>query len=152
MTQAEDWAATCTVIAATTRIERESLSMSDVEHLKMIQGVIGRLAGNSFLIKGWSVTVAAGLSAFARTETDRSLAWIGVGAVAVFALLDAYYLAVERAYRQLYVDAQDAPADFYAMKAGKVGPGQVLGALRGMSVLPLHASVMAGATAVALST
>jgi hypothetical protein len=139
-------------VAASTPIERDSASVPDVEHLKMIQGVIGRLAGNSFLIKGWSVTIAAGLSAFARTEADRSLAWIGVGVVAVFALLDAYYLAVERVYRQLYDEALAAIANSYAMKARNVGLRQVLGALISASVLPLHAAVMAGATVVALST
>ena len=28
-------------------------------HLEMIQAVITRMAGNSFLIKGWSVTLVA---------------------------------------------------------------------------------------------
>ncbi|MGY1826531.1 hypothetical protein [Blastococcus sp. SYSU DS0541] len=126
--------------------------MPDVEYLKMIQGVVGRLAGNSFLIKGWSVTIAAGLSAFARTETDRSLAWIGVGVVAVFMALDAYFLAVERAYRKLYDTALGASSDCYVMTAEKVGPRHVGRALVSISVLPLHAAVMAGATVVALNT
>ncbi|TQN42482.1 hypothetical protein FHU33_1884 [Blastococcus colisei] len=126
--------------------------MPDVEYLKMIQGVVGRLASNSFLIKGWSVTIAAGLSAFARTETDRSLAWIAVGVVAVFMALDAYFLAVERAYRELYDTALGASADCYVMTAERVGPRQIVGALVSISVLPLHAAVMAGATVVALST
>jgi prepilin signal peptidase PulO-like enzyme (type II secretory pathway) len=126
--------------------------MPDIEYLKMIQGVIGRLAGNSFLVKGWSVTISAGLSAFARSETDRSLAWIGVGVVVVFAVLDAYFLAGERGYRKLYEEAVDAPAGSYAMSAGTVSLRAVGSALISISVLPLHAAVAAGATVVALST
>ena len=30
-----------------------------VKHLEMIQGVVNRLAYNSFLIKGWSMTILA---------------------------------------------------------------------------------------------
>ena len=30
-----------------------------VKHLEFIQGVVNRLGGNSFLLKGWSMTVLA---------------------------------------------------------------------------------------------
>ena len=30
-----------------------------IKHLEMIQGVINRMAGNSFALKGWSVTLIA---------------------------------------------------------------------------------------------
>jgi hypothetical protein len=33
------------------------------KHLELIQAVISRMAGNSFLLKGWSVTLAAALLA-----------------------------------------------------------------------------------------
>jgi len=33
-------------------------------HPQMIHGVINRMAGNSFLLKGWSVTLVAALRAF----------------------------------------------------------------------------------------
>jgi hypothetical protein len=35
---------------------------SELKHLEFIQGVIARLANNSFLLKGWSVTLVAGYS------------------------------------------------------------------------------------------
>ena len=38
---------------------------SKIAHLKMVQAVITRMAGNSFLIKGWSVTLVAALFALA---------------------------------------------------------------------------------------
>ncbi|SNS65731.1 hypothetical protein SAMN04488107_3347 [Geodermatophilus saharensis] len=126
--------------------------MSDVEHLKMVQAVIGRLAGNSFLLKGWSVTLAAALSAFARVDSDRSLAWISVGVVVVFAGLDAYYLAVERAYRELYAAAVADRVGVHVMRVSKPGACGVSRALLSPSVLPLHAAVLVGATVVALST
>jgi len=38
------------------------------EHLKLIQAVIARMAGNSFLLKGWNVTVSAALFAIVARE------------------------------------------------------------------------------------
>src|SRR3954452_20359113 len=76
--------------------------MASPEHLTMIQGVINRMAGNSFLLKGWTVTLVAGLTAFAQDKSNRNFALIAVVVVVVFALLDAYYLALERKYRDLY--------------------------------------------------
>ena len=31
-----------------------------IKHLEIIQGVINRMAGNSFALKGWAVTLVAG--------------------------------------------------------------------------------------------
>lgn len=71
----------------------------------MIQSIITRMAQNSFLIKGWSVTFAAGLLGLSSADDNTDLAWIAVGSVAVFAVLDAYYLAIESKYRDLYARA-----------------------------------------------
>jgi hypothetical protein len=38
---------------------------SKLKHLEFIQAAISRMAANSSLFKGWAVTIAAALSAFA---------------------------------------------------------------------------------------
>jgi hypothetical protein len=128
--------------------------VADADHLKLVQGVVDRMAANSFLIKGWTVTLVAGLSALAKAQTDRSFAWIAVGVIVVFALLDAFYLALERAYRELYGQvAADAPnLEPWSLRARKVGPRQVAGALRAFAIWPLYGAALTGATAIALST
>jgi hypothetical protein len=73
-----------------------------LEHLKMIQDVIARMAGNSFLLKGWTVTLVAALFAFAAKDAERSLVIIAWIPLLVFAGLDAYYLLQERLFRRLY--------------------------------------------------
>jgi hypothetical protein len=81
-----------------------------VEHLKIIQGVISRMATNSFALRGWTVTLVAALFAFGAREADRAfivVAWIPV---LVFAGLDAYYLWRERLFRKLYADVAARPA------------------------------------------
>ena len=40
-------------------------SEARVQHLELIQGVIGRMGQNSFLLKGWSVTLVTALIALA---------------------------------------------------------------------------------------
>jgi hypothetical protein len=77
-----------------------------VEHLKLIQGVIARLAGNSFLLKGWTVTLSAALLALAAKDADRSFALVALYPAAAFWGLDAYFLRQERLFRALYDDVR----------------------------------------------
>lgn len=89
---------------------------SKVEHLKFVQAVIARMGTNSFLLKGWTVTLVAALFAFGAKEADRAFVIIAWVPVLVFAGLDAYFLWRERLYRRLHdkvaAKADDAPADF----------------------------------------
>jgi hypothetical protein len=72
------------------------------QHLSTIQTVIARLAGNSFLLKGWSVTIVAALAAVAVGQNAPELALAAIVPALLFWLLDAYYLRQERLYRDLY--------------------------------------------------
>jgi hypothetical protein len=67
-------------------------------HLEMIQTTIARMSNHSFLLKGWSATLASGLLALT-TEKDYLLAFLPAIA---FWLLDAYFLRQERLFRGLY--------------------------------------------------
>jgi hypothetical protein len=44
-----------------------------LKHLEFVQAVISRLATNSFLFKGWAITLAAGLSAFGAANAKHAL-------------------------------------------------------------------------------
>lgn len=84
--------------------EAEKLKHEDVhKHLEFLQLTITRMAANSFLIKGWSVTLVVGLLAFTldRDHTTRG-ALIGLLPAFLFWFLDAYYLYQERLFRRLY--------------------------------------------------
>jgi hypothetical protein len=72
------------------------------KHLEMIQGVINRMASNSFLFKGWSVTIIAAISAFAAKDNSPALMVIPALSTLLFWATDAYYLMLERAFRALY--------------------------------------------------
>lgn len=72
------------------------------KHLEFIQLVITRMNVNSFLLKGWSVTLVAALFAFAAKDSDISYVIITYITTPIFGLLDAFYLSLERQYRGLY--------------------------------------------------
>lgn len=81
--------------------------MSDekkLKHLEFIQNVITRMNSNSFMIKGWAVTLVAALFALSdKTEdTEHHLYLIAFIPVPVFWLLDGFFIATERRFRNLY--------------------------------------------------
>ena len=65
----------------------------------MIQNIISRMANNSFLLKGWTVTLVAGIFAISSKEADKIYFLIAYIPVFVFWGLDSYYLLQERLYR-----------------------------------------------------
>lgn len=72
------------------------------KHLEFIQLVITRMSVNSFLLKGWSVTLVAALFAFAAKDSNIEYVLITYVSTPIFWLLDGYYLSLERQYRGLY--------------------------------------------------
>lgn len=73
-----------------------------IKHLEMVQDVIKRMASNSFILKGWAVTLVAGIMALAEKDTDKMYFLVAYIPIIIFWLLDSYYLLQERLYRKLY--------------------------------------------------
>jgi hypothetical protein len=85
------------------------------KHLELIQTVVSRLAGNSFLIRGWSVTLVSALFALAAKDADRSFVVISYFPCLMFWCLDAYYLSQEREFRSLYDSVRQAASTGFSM-------------------------------------
>ena len=69
------------------------------EELKMVQGVINRMGTNSFLIKGWAITLVVATLLLKGSIYQYFIAflpWV------MFWYLDAYFLRLERLYRKLF--------------------------------------------------
>ena len=64
--------------------------------------MIKRLAGNWFLIKGWSVTLVTALLGLAVDGATPALALLALLPALMLWGLDGYFLAQERLFRQLY--------------------------------------------------
>lgn len=73
-----------------------------IRHLEMIQEVINRMASNSFTLKGWAVTLVAGIFALSGNVVDRIQYLMIFIPTITFWILDAFYLSRERSYRELY--------------------------------------------------
>ena len=92
-----------------------------LKHLDFLQAAIARMASNSFLFKGWAITSAAGLSAFAATTSERALLAIAIITTATLWGLDGYYLWLERSFIGLYkeVAATDESDIDFSMQINK---------------------------------
>lgn len=73
-----------------------------LKHLEFIQNVISRMANNSFLLKGWSLTLIVALFALNKDGLDAKIITIGIFIVFFFWILDAYFLRQERIFRKRY--------------------------------------------------
>lgn len=73
-----------------------------IKHMEFVQAVIARMASNSFLLKGWSITIVAALFALAGVSDKPILVIIALLPALSFWGLDTYYLWQERLFRKLY--------------------------------------------------
>lgn len=73
-----------------------------IAHLTFIQGVINRMAANSFLVKGWTIALVAALLAIAADKITLTYTAIVLFPVLLFWWLDTFYLIQEKLYRKLY--------------------------------------------------
>jgi len=80
----------------------------DILHkeIDLIQGIINRMANNSFLLKGWLVSLIAIILALTKDSIiTKELIYFGIillSLVIAFWYLDAFFLHKERCYRKLY--------------------------------------------------
>ena len=121
------------------------------KHLEIIQGVISRMAENSRSCKVWCVTlVAAALVLVARTgKADHAL--IALVPTALFYVLDAYYLMLEKRFRKSYNTfvgkvhiGQVTTSHLYTViPEGSVARVMLWAMFRSFSVLPFYVAVAA---------
>jgi len=86
-----------------------------LKHLEFIQNVITRMNSNSFLIKGWMITLVSALFALAAKDANMRYVLVTYIAIPAFWILDAFYLSQERRYRSLYDEVRErieAEVDF----------------------------------------
>ncbi len=72
------------------------------KHLEFIQNVINRIAGNLFLLRGWTITLTVTLLALSPRCPSRNFVFIAYLPVITFWILDGYFLSQERLFRALY--------------------------------------------------
>ncbi|RAJ80387.1 hypothetical protein CLV59_105496 [Chitinophaga dinghuensis] len=78
-----------------------------LKHLEFIQAIITRMNTNSFLLKGWAVTLVSALFALAAKDTNGKYVIVTYIPILIFWILDGYYLSQERKFRALYNTVKD---------------------------------------------
>ena len=74
---------------------------SKLEHLKMLQTVIARMASNSFQVKTWCVMLVSALLGLAAKDA-KNMVFVAFLPVLIFWWLDAFFLHQERLFREIY--------------------------------------------------
>ncbi|WQX85329.1 hypothetical protein KVM54_06860 [Helicobacter pylori] len=74
-----------------------------IEELKILQGVINRMAQNSLECKKWTLALAVGVLSLKIEAISNSYGLCVLGVLLLcFWFLDAYYLTQERSFREQY--------------------------------------------------
>jgi len=73
-------------------------------YLTILQSVISRMATNSSSCKTWCITLVSAIVVIIADKGKPDYVWISVVPLALFILLDSYYLSLEREFRSVYND------------------------------------------------
>lgn len=71
-------------------------------HLAILQNVIQRMATNSASSKTWCVTLVSAILVIIADKGKSQYAWLALIPTILFLVLDAYYLGLERGFRNAY--------------------------------------------------
>lgn len=77
-----------------------------IKHLEFIQLTITRMNVNSFLVKGWLITLVAAVFVLSQKDANVHFLWFAPFATILFWALDSSFLSTERRYRDLYDDVR----------------------------------------------
>ncbi len=120
------------------------------KHLEIVQGVITRMAENSRSCKVWCVTLVAAILVLVARTGKAEHALIALAPTVLFYLLDAYYLSLERGFRNSYNsfvrllhDGQATASELFAVSPkGSVWRGTLWAMFLSFSVPPFYAVVV----------
>ncbi len=131
-----------------TRLDHDSTAVQ--KHLEIVQGVITRMADNSRSCKVWCVTLVAAVLVLVARTGEPQHALIALVPTLLFLVLDAYYLALERAFRRSYDDfvcrlhcGQLAQQHMYNVKPTGMGRALVMRCLVSLSIYLFYLLVAA---------
>lgn len=117
-----------------------------LKHLEFIQNVITRKNSNSFVIKGWTVTLISAAFALAAKDANIGYLLITFISIPVFYGLDAYYLSQERAFRSLYnaVIKSDSTVAAFSMNTKPFLKDETswIACLRSISIWPVYLAII----------
>jgi len=128
-------------------------SPSVQSYLTILQAVISRMASNSAACKTWCITLVSAIVVIVADKGKPGYVWISVLPVVLFLVLDSYYLALERQFRDVYNDfikklhggnATVEDVFYVCPKSGMFATSSgILRSLMSMSVWPFYGLLLA---------
>lgn len=76
--------------------------MTSEKHLDYLQAIITRHNTNSFMLKGWTITLLSALLALSGAIKEPNITLIALMPIIIFWCLDAFYLSNERCFIDLF--------------------------------------------------
>lgn len=124
-----------------------------IRYIEAIQQVITRMANNSFLIKGWTITLVAAIFAVAAQSDFWGIVWIALLPTFAFWFLDTYYLRQERLFRLLHSAAiSQSPPPLFSMSTAPFSSKETYrGVAFSHTVWPLHTMLLVSIFVVGLT-
>lgn len=114
-------------------------------HLTISQGIIQRMAGNSTSSKAWCIALVSAILVVVADKHVPNYVLIAVFPTVLFYVLDAYYLALERCFRNSYnefIAKVHGPGieaeDLYVMQPSGSVFTETLSSLWSFSTLPFY--------------
>jgi hypothetical protein len=113
-----------------------------LKHLEFIHNTINRMSTNSFIVKGWTITLISALFVLAQKDSNITYAILTYIAVPIFWYLNAFFLLQERRYRSLYDDVRrkDENAIDFSMDAKNYNTGKntIIKCLKANTIWPIY--------------
>ncbi len=117
-------------------------------HLGIAQSVIQRMAANSASCKAWCITLVSAILVIVADKGRPNYALIAAVPALLFLVLDAYYLALERCFRQSYNafiekvhSGKVVAADLYAVTPTGSLVATTIKSLGSFSIWPFYATL-----------
>lgn len=118
-------------------------------HLGILQGTIERMAGNSAAAKAWSITLVSAIMVIVADKHQPRFVWLALIPSLLFLGLDAYYLALEKGFRNSYRTFVTKlhrrtieETDLYSVEPSGPFWRLFLAALGSLSVWPFYATLI----------
>ena len=118
-------------------------------HLGFTQSVIQRMASNSASCKAWCITLVSAILVIIADKGKPQYAMIAIIPTFLFLILDSYYLALERMFRQSYNSFIEklhsrkiVASDLYAVSPCGSLVNTFFASLRSFSIWPFYLTLL----------
>lgn len=122
------------------------MSDNKIKHLEFVHNTINRMSTNSFIIKGWLITLVSALFLFGKNDINDKFIIISLISTIAFWYLNSLFLRQERKFRALYDEVRQKDSEHidFSMDTSQYDKKEfsVEDCLFSNTIWPLYAAVL----------